>query len=64
MEIFLYLCIGLRSRKNVEIYQLLLQLQLYTAKSQYSLHKAGASPERWQSIRLIIYLWNFNENIK
>ena len=25
-----------------------LQLQLYTAKSQYWLHKAGASPEHWQ----------------
>jgi len=24
------------------------QLQLYTAKSQYWLHKAGASPEHWQ----------------
>jgi len=23
-------------------------LQLYTAKSQYWLHKAGASPEHWQ----------------
>ena len=24
------------------------QLQLYTAKSQYWLHKAGGSPEHWQ----------------
>jgi len=24
------------------------KLQLYTAKSQYWLHKAGASPEHWQ----------------
>ena len=32
-------------KKHVEFQ---LQLQLYTAKSQYWLHKAGASPEHWQ----------------
>ena len=29
-------------------YFIQLQLQLYTAKSQYWLHEAGASPEHWQ----------------
>ena len=29
-------------------YRIKLQLQLYTAKSQHWLHKAGASPEHWQ----------------
>ena len=43
---------------------LIVQLQLYTAKSQYWLHKAGASPEHINNLRLIIYSWNFNENIK
>jgi len=45
-------------------YQLQLQLQLYTAKSQYWLHKAGASPEQWQ-IKKDNYTYEiFNENIK
>ena len=45
-----------------------LQLQLYTAKSQYWLHKAGASPEQWQlkkELKKDNFTYEiFNENIK
>ena len=40
------------------------QLQLYTAKSQYWLHKAGASPEHWQLKNDNFTYEVFNENIK
>ena len=40
------------------------QLQLYTAKSQYWLHKAGASPEQWQLKKDTFTYEIFNENIK
>ena len=39
-------------------------LQLYTAKSQYWLHKAGASPEQWQLKTDNFTYEIFNENIK
>jgi len=41
-----------------------IQLQLYTAKSQYWLHKAGASPEHWQLKNNKFTYECFNENIK
>jgi len=41
-----------------------LQLQLYTAKSQYWLHKAGASPEQWQLKNDNFTYEIFYENIK
>jgi len=41
-----------------------LQLQLYAAKSQYWLHKAGASPEHWQLKKDNFTYEMFNENIK
>jgi len=41
-----------------------LQRQLYTAKSQCWLHKAGASPEHWQLKKDNFTYEMFNENIK
>ena len=40
------------------------QLQLHTAKSQFWLHKAGASQEHWQLKTNKIIYENVNENMK
>jgi len=77
MDLYIYLWVESFSRQNEPfiaffcpnrldwlLNSLLFQLQLYTAKSQYWLHKADASPEQWQLKKDNFTYEIYNENRK